>query len=657
MQPIQISEPNSNEVVFGIDLGTTNSLIAMVNKAGNVEIFKDEQGRELLPSVISYEDNTLKTGCNVGRNAIYSIKRLMGKSVEELNKEGLNFEIDNESEKVIRVKCAEEKYLTPVEISAEILKALCERVKKSKGLEVKKAVITVPAYFDDSARNATKYAAKLAGIEVLRLVNEPTAAALSYSIEKNNNSGIYAVYDLGGGTFDISILKLHQGVFQVLAVGGDTKLGGDDFDHLLSSIVLDEYREKVSNIIPALDAQLYERCDVSMISIKKDVIPVPRHWDPENLIANEHTRQLYSKNWIPVSSTGMTPPAAQTTCKLQRSYAEARDAGIYNMRTVKEYLSKNTSGIFEFSINGELFKCEITREEFEQAISSLVNKTINIVTRTISDIDLKIDDIKGVILVGGATRTPLVQNSLVKLFGNKVLNDVDPDKAVAIGAALQAHDLTSSSKDRNILLDVLPLSLGIETMGGIVEKIIPRNTPLPVSETKEFTTYVDGQTAMKIHVCQGEREMIEDNKSLAQFELKGIPPLPAGSARVEIEFTVNVDGILTVTAREKATGIEQTVEVNSSFGLSEADIQNMVDQSINSFDEDMKARSLAGAKINGNKLIHLVENNNNFSTDQKLKNLLQNAKDALQGNDLNEINNAIAELENSSLELCELTNR
>ncbi|MDX5542810.1 MAG: Hsp70 family protein [Wolbachia endosymbiont of Andrena apicata] len=617
MQPIQISEPNSSEVVFGIDLGTTNSLIAMVNKAGNVEIFKDEQGRELLPSALSYENNTLKTGYDVGQNAIYSIKRLMGKSVEELNKEGLNFEIDHESEKVIRIKCAEEKYLTPIEISAEILKALCERVKKSKGLEVKKAVITVPAYFDDSARNATKYAAKLAGIEVLRLVNEPTAAALSYSIEKNNSSGIYAVYDLGGGTFDISILKLHQGVFQVLAVGGDTKLGGDDFDHLLSSIVIDKYREKVG---------LNKECS--------SVIPV---WDPESLITNEHTRKLYNKNWIPVSATCMTT--------------------LIESRIVKEYLSENTVGTFEFNINGKPFKCEITREEFEQAISPLVNRTINIVTRTISDIDLKIDDIRGVILVGGATRTPLVQNSLVKLFGNKVLNDVDPDKAVAIGAALQAHDLTSSSKDRNILLDVLPLSLGIETMGGIVEKIIPRNTPLPVSEIKEFTTYVDRQTAMKIHVCQGEREMIEDNKSLAQFELKGIPPLPAGSARVEIEFTVNVDGILTVTAREKTTRIEQTVEVNSSFGLSEADIQNMVDQSINSFDEDMKARSLAGAKINGNKLIHLVENNNNLSTDQKLKNLLQNAKNALQGNDLNEINNTIAELENSSLELCELTNR
>ncbi|WP_457923638.1 Hsp70 family protein [Wolbachia endosymbiont of Muscidifurax uniraptor] len=617
MQPIQISEPNSSEVVFGIDLGTTNSLIAMVNKAGNVEIFKDEQGRELLPSALSYENNTLKTGCDVGQNAIYSIKRLMGKSVEELNKEGVNFEIDHESEKVIRIKCAEEKYLTPVEISAEILKALCKRVEESTEMKVKKAVITVPAYFDDSARNATKYAAKLAGIEVLRLVNEPTAAALSYSIEKNNNSGIYAVYDLGGGTFDISILKLHQGVFQVLAVGGDTKLGGDDFDHLLNLIVLDKYREKVG---------LNKECS--------SVIPV---WDPESLITNEHTRKLYNKNWIPVSATCMTT--------------------LIESRIVKEYLSENTVGTFEFNINGELFECEITREEFEHAISSLVNRTINIVTRTISDIDLKIDDIKGVILVGGATRTPLVQNSLVELFGNKVLNDVDPDKAVAIGAALQAHDLTSSSKDRNILLDVLPLSLGIETMGGIVEKIIPRNTPLPVSEIKEFTTYVDGQLAMKIHVCQGEREMIEDNKSLAQFELKGIPPLPAGSARIEIEFTVNVDGILTVTAREKATGIEQTVEVNSNFGLSEADVQNMVNQSINSFDEDMKARSLASAKINGNKLIHLVENNNNLFTDQKLKNLLQNAKNALQGNDMNEINNTIAELENSSLELCELTNR
>ncbi|WP_168464429.1 Fe-S protein assembly chaperone HscA [Wolbachia endosymbiont of Ctenocephalides felis wCfeT] len=590
MRPIQISEPSSREVVFGIDLGTTNSLIAMVNEAGNIKIFEDEQGRGgILPSVVSYEDGVLKTGYNVSQNAIYSIKRLMGKSIDDLSKENTHFTIDYESEKVIRVKCAEEKYLTPVEISAEILKALCDRVTKSTGMRVKKAVITVPAYFDDAARNATKYAAKLAGIEVLRLINEPTAAALSYSIEKNNNSGMYAVYDLGGGTFDISILKLHQGVFQVLAVGGDTKLGGDDFDRLLSSIVLDKYREKSAGVI----------------------------------------KQLDSKNWISVSSTGMT---------------------VTGLRSVKEYLSKNTSGIFKFNINGEMLECEITRKEFEQAIGPLVNKTINIVTRTINDIDLKIDDIKGIILVGGSTRVPLVKESLARLFGDKILSDVDPDKAVVSGAALQAYYLTSKSKDRNVLLDVLPLSLGIETMGGIVEKIIPRNTPLPVSETKEFTTYVDGQTAMKIRVCQGEREMIGDNKSLAEFELKGIPPLPAGFAKIEIEFTVGVDGILTVTAREKTTGVEQIIEVNSSSGLSEADIQNMVNKSIESFNEDIKARSLAEAKVNANKLIRLIEN---LSSDERLKTLLQNVRDTLQGNDLDEINDAVAKLENASLELYE----
>lgn len=588
MQPIQISEPNRtnfDEVVFGIDLGTTNSLIAIVNKAGSVEIFKDEQGRELLPSVISYENNTLKTGYDVDTKAIYSIKRLMGKSIDDLSEDDINYEIDNESEKVIRIKCAEEKYLTPVEISAEILKALCTRVKKSTGLKVKRAVITVPAYFDDSARNATKYAAKLAGIEVLRLINEPTAAALSYSIEKNNNSGIYAVYDLGGGTFDISILKLHHGAFQVLAVGGDTKLGGDDFDHLLSSIVLNKYREKIRNnacIIPVRDTRIQEEKDM----------------------------------WIPVSATRMTPPATQTTYKLEH---EVHGAGVYNIRTVKEYLSENTAGTFEFNINGESFKCEITREELEQAIQPLVNKTIDIVNRTINDIDLKIDDIKGIILVGGATRVPLVQNSLVKLFGNKILSDVNPDKAVVSGAALQAHYLTSNLKDKNILLDVLPLSLGIEIMGGIVEKIIPRNTPLPVSEIKEFTTYVDGQTAMKVHVCQGEREMIDNNKLLAQFELKGIPLLPAGYARIEIEFTVNVDGILTVSAREKTTGIEQVVEVNSSFGLSEADIENMVNQSIEHFDEDIKTRSFAESKIRENKLKDLIESNNNLHSDTQKK--------------------------------------
>lgn len=528
MQPIQISEPNrlsSDEVVFGIDLGTTNSLIAMVNENSSVVIFKDEQGRELFPSVISYENNEIKTGYEVNKlsqGVIFSVKRLMGKDVKEVDRENINIEIDDESEKIIRIKLSEEKYLTPLQVSAEILKSLCERVKKSTKMEVKQAVITVPAYFDDSARNATKYAAKLAGIKVLRLINEPTAAALSYSIEKNNNSGIYAVYDLGGGTFDISILKLHQGVFQVLAVGGDTQIGGDDFDRLLSKIILNKCNKKNKSLL------------------------------------------------------------------VESQY-------------IKEYLSSNTSGVFKFNIDNQKFECEITREEFEQAISSLVNKTVSIAKRTISDIDLNINDLKGVILVGGSTRIPLIKDKLINLFGDKVMNEVDPDKAVVTGAALQAYYLTSRAKNKNILLDVLPLSLGIETMGGIMEKIIPRNTTLPASETKEFTTYIDGQKSIKIHVCQGEREMVEDNKSLVQFELKGIPPLPAGSIRIGIELTVSVDGILTVTAKEKNTGKEQVIEVNSSFDLSESDIKSAIEQSVENFNKDFEARSLAEARIIFNK--------------------------------------------------------
>ncbi|MBV0899554.1 MAG: Hsp70 family protein [Wolbachia endosymbiont of Fragariocoptes setiger] len=527
MQPIQISEPKgkfTEEIVFGIDLGTTNSLIAAVNQSGYVEIFKDEHERELLPSIVSYEEGIIKVGYDAKHGAINSIKRLMGKSLSDLDKENIDFEIDHESEKAIRIKCAKEKYLTPIEIAAEILKALCERVKRLIGIEVKKAVITVPAYFDDSARNATKYAAKFAGIEVLRLINEPTAAALSYSVEKNNNSGTYVVYDLGGGTFDVSILKLHEKAFQVLAVGGDTKLGGDDFDFLISSMILNKYKVK-----PSLSESRY----------------------------------------------------------------------------VKEYLSYNTGGTFEFNIDGAVLKCGITRKEFERVINPLVNKTIDIMACTMNDAEVSVDNVKGVILVGGVTRVPLVQKALKNFFGNKVLSDVDPDKAVVTGAALQAHYLTSRTKN-SVLLDVLPLSLGIETMGGIAEKIILRNTPLPVSEVKEFTTYVDGQTGMKIHVCQGEREMVSDNKSLAQFELKGIPSLPAGSARVEIEFTVNIDGILTVSAREKTTCTEQIVNVNSSSGLTPDDIENMIEQSIKNFNEDLKARSIAESKVRSNKLIDLI---------------------------------------------------
>ncbi|WP_333023829.1 Hsp70 family protein [Wolbachia endosymbiont of Pentidionis agamae] len=534
MQPIQISDPvKHNGVAFGIDLGTTHSLIAIADKLKNVKIFKDKDNNELLPSIISYtESGDIKVGSD-DMHIVRSIKRLMGKNVSDLNNEEIRYEIDGESQKIIRVKLGNEKYLTPIEISAEILKALCERVKNSSDLEVKRAVITVPAYFDDSARNATKYAAKLAGIEVLRLLNEPTAAALAYSMSKRIDKGVYAVYDIGGGTFDISILKLHDGAFQVLGVGGDTNLGGDDFDHLLTSLIL-------------------EKCG----------------------------RKVYNKN----SQLGL----------------------LTQSRDIKEYLTNNDFGNFTFNIDNKPFVCDITRKEFENVIKHLVDETIKIVVRTVESVNFKVNDIKGVILVGGTTRVPLVKDSLFKLFGNKILQDIDPEKAVVAGAALHAHYLTSG--DGKILLDVLPLSLGIETMGGIVEKIIHRNTPLPASEVKEFTTYADKQTAIRIHICQGEREMIEQNKSLAQFELKNIPPLPAGSVTIEVEFTANVDGILTVTAREKTTNVEQVVTVDSTFGLEKDYIKTAIDDSIENFDKDMQLKSAAKNEIMNKKFMQLVKN-------------------------------------------------
>ncbi|WP_339048515.1 Fe-S protein assembly chaperone HscA [Candidatus Mesenet endosymbiont of Phosphuga atrata] len=576
MELIQISDPHA-PMAFGIDFGTTNSLIAEVDKDNNVHIFKDERGEELLRSAVSYYDGAIEVGSKLDANAIYSIKRLLGKGPDDvkeiIGKICFNYEISSHGG-TVKIDLGDGKYLSPVEIAADIIKALCRRVKNTKGYKVSKAVITVPAYFDDAARNAVKFAAQLAGIEVLRLINEPTAAALAYGVDKQNEGEIYAVYDLGGGTFDISILKLHkEKVFQVLAVGGDVCLGGDDFDALLVEYILGMYNHIKLN-----------------------------------------------------------------TAQKNRLITEARAA--------KEFLSMHEKGVFSFNVDENSFKCEITKSEFEALISGLVDKTMNIIIDTIRDANLSIEDIKGVILVGGSTKVPLVQNTLAKVFPNKLLNDVNPEKAVVVGAARQAHYLTSNSQNKGLLIDVLPLSLGIETMGGIVEKIIQRNTPLPASEIQEFTTYVDGQAAMTIHVLQGEREMVEQNKSLAKFELKGIPPLPAGRAKVKVEFKVDTDGILHVTAVESTTGIKQEVTVNSNFGLTQKEIEDMVTASVENFSDDIEKRSLAEAKINNKHFIEIIDAamKNYEIKDHELQKALDYAKETLLESNLNEINNAIAHL-------------
>ncbi|GHM58066.1 MAG: chaperone protein HscA [Candidatus Mesenet longicola] len=576
MELIQISDPHA-PVAFGIDFGTTNSLIAAVDKDNNVCIFKDERGEELLRSAVSYYDGAIEVGSKLDANAIYSIKRLLGKGPDDIkeiiDKIRFNYEISSHNG-TVKIDLGDGKYLSPVKIAADIIKALCRRVENAKGYKVSKAVITVPAYFDDAARNAVKFAAQLAGIEVLRLINEPTAAALAYGVDKQNEGEIYAVYDLGGGTFDISILKLHkEKVFQVLAVGGDVCLGGDDFDALLVEYILGMY-----NHIKLNTAQ---------------------------------------KNRL-----------------------------ITEVRAAKEFLSVHEKGVFSFNVDENSFKCEITKSEFEALISGLVDKTINITIDTIRDANLSIEDVKGIILVGGSTKVPLVQNTLTKVFPNKLLNDINPEKAVVVGAARQAHYLTSNSQNKGLLIDVLPLSLGIETMGGIVEKIIQRNTPLPVSETQEFTTYVDGQTAMTIHVLQGEREMVEQNKSLAKFELRGIPPLPAGRAKVKVEFKVDTDGILHVAAVESTTGIKQEVTVNSNFGLTQKEIEDIVTASVENFSDDIEKRSLAEAKINNKHFIEIIDAamKNYEIKDHELQKALDYAKETLLESNLNEVNNAITRL-------------
>lgn len=540
-EPGQTPQPHAedDDIAVGIDLGTTNSLVAIA-RDGKPEVITDEHGNSLHPSIVAYLANgAVITGGNAresGGQVVSSIKRYMGKSASDIKKvAGQHLHNIIPGEGMVRLDIAGRK-LTPVEISAEILKSLKIIAEKALGKDVSKAVITVPAYFDDSARAATRDAAHLAGLEVLRLVNEPTAAALAYGLDKSSE-GIYAVYDLGGGTFDISILKMEKGVFQVLATGGTIEIGGDDFDREVADIFLWQCRNNSGKAI------------------------------------NPTTEEL--KGLLHVA------------------------------RKAKEYLTENTHGEFTVTVSGEEFKVKITREELENSMQPYVSATLDICQQVLVDSEVSKGEIKGVVLVGGSTRAPLVREYVKTILGKEPLVDIDPDKVVAEGAALQAEGLTRGSD--NLLLDVIPLSLGLETMGGLVEKIIHRNTPIPVSKAQEFTTYQDGQTGMVIHVVQGEREMVQQNRSLARFELKNIPSMKAGVARIKIIFAVDADGLLTVSAIEETTNTQQKIEVKPSYGLSDEEIKQMLYASMEHGSEDMNLRLLTEAKIEAERLIIALE--------------------------------------------------
>jgi molecular chaperone HscA len=592
MALLQISEPGKGTLphehrnAIGIDLGTTNSLVATV-QSGVAKILSHENQNNLIPSVVQYQTNTILVGeaAKLNQdddpvNTIASVKRLMGKRFSDIATHTSSNNLSDEKSYIgIATKQGTK---SAVEVSAEILKKLKTIAEQHIKDDILGAVITVPAYFDDAQRQATKDAAKLAGINVLRLINEPTAAAIAYGLDKKVE-GNYVVFDLGGGTFDISILRLSKGLFEVIATHGDTQLGGDDFDEVIFQ-------------------------------------------------------------WLMKQSTHdfQDPQLKQKLKTLSK--------------TIKEKLTDNEIVSVEHSFNSSVnIKTKIDQKLFADLSQHLIKKTIDATKRALKDANLTIQDIDGIVMVGGSTRMPVIQKIMRDFFKQDLLNDINPDEVVALGAAQQANMLVGNSNDEHLLLDVIPLSLGIETMGEIVERIIPRNSTLPIAMAQEFTTYKDGQNAMMIHVVQGERDLVSDCRSLAKFSLKGIPPMVAGAAKIRVTFQVDTDGLLSVSAQELSTGVQASIEVKPSYGLDSNQIKTMLESSFQLADEDKENRALAEVKVEAMQMQEMVERalqqDQNILDEPEIKKInkaLDQLRESLKNNDRNLIHEQIDQLNNAT---------